>query len=56
MKLYRCYSNKLKEYLMLNGFRYEMVCLDIKTKKTMWLFEKTEQCEKLIELWNMDKK
>jgi len=51
IKVYRCYSNNLKEFLISGGLRYLVIALDIVTKKTFWLFEKTDKFESLMNQW-----
>ena len=51
IKVYRCYSNNLKEFLISGGLRYLIIALDIVTKKTFWLFEKTDEFENLMNQW-----
>ena len=36
---------------MTNGLRYLLLAKDIKTDKTFWAFEKTEQFESMMKQW-----
>ena len=47
-KFYRCYSNEIKEALLSMGEEYIIVAKDIKTNKTFWLFEKTDNIKKFL--------
>lgn len=52
MRFYRCFSNKLKEFLMAHDLRYELIARDCVTDKTFWLFENTATFEKLLKEWS----
>ena len=48
-KLYCCFSNPLKDYLLSNGLRYELCVKNPNTDALMWIFIRTEQLNKLLE-------
>ena len=42
-KLYCCYSNRQKEYLMEKGFKYELIARNPTTNVLFWVFFKSEE-------------
>lgn len=51
-KVYRCYSNNMKEWLMREkGLEYITIAKDHKTDKTFWMFLKTEELDKALTEW-----
>ena len=42
-KLYCCYSNRQKEYLMVKGFKYELIARNPTTNVLFWVFFKSEE-------------
>lgn len=50
-KLYRCFDNNLKEFLMSNGLRYLLICKDIVSDDKMWLFDENEEFNKYYKIW-----
>lgn len=50
-RLYRCYSANLKKFLYDNGVIYDMVCKDIKTDKTCWVYIKGEKLSEYLTKW-----
>jgi len=51
LKVYRCYSNPLKEFLMKNEQKYLLIAKDCVTDKTFWLFENNGDFQKLLDAW-----
>ena len=49
--VYRCYDKWLKKFLMNNGLPFLVVARDIKSNAVFWLFEKTDNCMRLIDEW-----
>lgn len=49
--LYRCYSVNLMQYLSENNIRYVLIAKDIKTDRTMWVYEKTQKFNKFLDKW-----
>lgn len=52
-KLFPCYSMELKDYLMKNGFRYELVGLNPNTKLPFFVFMRTSRLMKYLEHWKI---
>ena len=50
-KYFYCYSKPLKDFLLENGSRYIIKSVHEKTKKKYWLFEGTEELNKLLLEW-----
>lgn len=55
MKIYKCYSRKLKEFLEDNGEDVIVKALDIDNSKTMWVFQKNISLSKLLSKWTNEK-
>ena len=51
-KLYSCYSVELRNYLISNGERYELVGLNPNSKKMFWAFIKNENLNRLLSDWS----
>lgn len=49
--LYRCYSVNLMQFLSANDIRYVLIAKDIKTDRTMWVYEKTQRFNELLNKW-----
>ena len=49
--IYRCYSVNLKEFMTRHNIRYFLVALDAKTRRTFWVYEKTQEFEILLQEW-----
>ena len=49
--LYRCYSINLMQHLSDNGVRYVLIAKDIKSNRTMWVYEKTPIFNKYLNQW-----
>lgn len=47
-KVYKCFSNRQKEYLMDRGFEYVTIARDPKSNNLFWLFLKDEEFEKAL--------
>lgn len=54
MKVYRCFSNPLKQYLMNNGMPYILIAKDCVTNKTFWLFENNTSLNLLLNTWRQN--
>ncbi len=55
-KYFYCYSYPLKENLMKNGVNPIFNSIHEKTQKKFWVFEGTEQLNKLLDKWRLNKK
>lgn len=55
VRVYRCYSNNLKEFLMSKGFEYIDIAKDHRTDKTFWMFLKCEGLDKALTEWTNSK-
>lgn len=53
---YSCYSPNQKEYLELNGFEVFNSFVNIKTKKTCWVFKRTPDLAVYLEQWSNNRK
>lgn len=51
VKIYRCYSNNLKEFLMSKGLEYVEIAKDCRTDKTFWMFLKCEDLDIALTEW-----
>lgn len=49
--IYRCYSVNLMQFLAKNNIRYVLIAKDIKSSRTFWAYEKTEQFNTLLQQW-----
>lgn len=54
-RYFYCYSKPLKNFLLENGERYINKAVHEKTNKKYWLFEGTEQLNKLFTEWRLRK-
>ena len=45
----------LRDFLAQNGVRYDMCALNEKTRKTMWIYVRTEELNKLLNEWSSRK-
>ena len=50
-----CYSKPLKDFLLENDLRYVIKSIHEKTKKKYWLFEGTDELNKLLSEWRLRK-
>lgn len=51
-RIFCCYSLDLRDYLLKNGCKYDVVGLNPNSKKMFWGFIKNKQMEWLLEKWN----
>ena len=51
-EIYRCFSGKQKKYLLDNGNEYILRAKDYYSNNTFWLFIKTENLIKDLDLWH----
>lgn len=51
-KIFCCYSIELRNYLLSNNFRYEVVGLNPTSKKMFWGFFKSNQLHKTLKEWS----
>ena len=54
IKLYRCYSERMYEYLIKNGQVRLLKAKDIKTNAVLYAFEETEELVNLIYRYNKE--
>lgn len=47
--IYRCYSLREREFLKKNGIEYIIKCRDIKSLAEMWLYERNEKLNMLLD-------
>lgn len=52
MKIYKCYSRKLKEFLEDNGADVIVKASDIDNGKTMWVFQQNVDLSRLLNKWS----
>lgn len=52
-KLYCCYSLPQRDYLAINGIRYELVAENRKSHKPMWVYIRNEKLDKLLKEWSL---
>ncbi|MFR5021568.1 MAG: hypothetical protein ACLUCA_04580 [Mediterraneibacter gnavus] len=51
-KIFCCYSLELRNYLLKNNFKYEVVGLNPTSKKMFWGFIKNKQLNETLEKWS----
>lgn len=54
-KPFFCYSYPLKEHFIKNGLRYITAAINQSTGKRYWLFEGSEQLDKLLKEWRTNR-
>ena len=54
-KLFCCFSVPLRDFLTKQGIKYEICALNEKTKKTMWIYMRTEELNKELDTWRLNK-
>lgn len=54
-KLFCCFSVPLRDFLRSQGITYEMCALNEKSRKTMWVYVRTEELEKCLDEWRLRK-
>lgn len=54
-RYFYCYSYPLKEFLIFHRHRYITSSVNAKTHKKFWVFEGTEELNKLLEEWKVRK-
>lgn len=52
-KLYCCYSLPQRDYLAINGIRYELVAENRNSHKPMWVYIRNEKLDKLLKEWSL---
>lgn len=55
-KYFYCYSYPLKEFMIKNGVSPILSSIHEKTQKKFWVFNSTEQLNKLLDQWRLNKK
>lgn len=55
-KYFYCYSYPLKEFMIKNGVSPILSSIHEKTQKKFWVFKSTEQLNKLLDQWRLNKK
>lgn len=53
---YYCYSHPQKDFLITNGTRYVIKGIHPDTQKRYWVFEKSDNLDKLLLEWQLRKK
>ena len=51
-KFYRCFSGKLKKFLLEKNINYILRAKDYYTDKTFWLFERNAKLSKVLDEWS----
>ena len=54
-KYFYCYSKPLKDFLLENGERYILRAIHDKTKKKYWVFNGTDELNRLLDEWRLRK-
>lgn len=49
--VYRCYSVNLQQFMAKNNIQYFLIAKDIRSNRTMWCYEKTDEFCKLLLRW-----
>lgn len=55
-KYFYCYSRPLKEFLVEHNVDFIMHSVHDKTGKKFWVFTSSEQLNKLLDIWRLNKK
>ena len=55
-KYYYCYSHPQKDFLITNGLRYVIKGVHPNTQKRYWVFEKSDNLDKLLLEWQSRRK
>lgn len=50
--IFYCYSDRLYHFLASMRFRYESIGINSNTQKKYWVYNKSEQLDSAIELYN----
>ena len=50
-RYFYCYSYPLKVFLKSNGLRFITASVNTNTQKKYWVFEGTEELNKLLDVW-----
>lgn len=48
-KVYKCFSNRQKEFLMANGCEYVLIAKDVNSNSQFWLFIRDKQLNEVLE-------
>lgn len=51
-KVFYCYSNRLQHFLAALKFRYESIGVNNNTQKKYWVYDKSDDLDSAIELYN----
>lgn len=54
-RYFYCYSYNLKEFLKSNGLRYISASVNSNTQKKFWVFEGTNELNRLLSVWSSKK-
>ena len=54
-RYFYCYSYPLKEFLVKSGLRYVTNSVNANTQKKFWVFEGTDELNRLLEIWRTRK-
>lgn len=52
-RYFYCYSWPLKSFLKSNGLRFITAGVNMNTQKKYWVFEGTDELNKLLDLWKV---
>lgn len=55
-KIYCCYSVELRDFLISNGLRYDVVGLNPTSKRMFWGFIKNDKLNIFLSVWSGFKK
>ena len=50
-RYFYCYSYNLKEFLRSSGLRFVAASVNMNTQKKYWVFEGTEELNRLLDVW-----
>lgn len=54
-RYFYCYSYPLKTFLIENGLRYITHSVNQNTQKKFWVFEGTDELNRLLDVWRVRK-
>jgi len=54
--LFYCYSCKMKDFIKSQGLNYITIAIHPKTNRVFFIFKKSGELDKVIQLWNEIKK
>lgn len=54
-QIYCCYSKPLRDFLIDNGYQPEFKAKNCDNNKTMWIFIKSQEFNRLLKQWTLNR-